>query len=217
MLVDEFDARLAEDVRVSPRYNIAPTQLVPIVLISHGERLIQNANWGLIPSWAKDRSAAARLINARSETVAQKPSFRSAIKRRRCIVPTNGYYEWYRPQHGAKQPFWIHADDGGVLAMAGVFEFWDDPVTHDEVCSMALLTQDAMPNLAQIHDRMPMFLERQAYGAWLDPALTDAAAALALTQLPALESTPISTRVNNARNEGPELLEVVDAEPERLF
>ena len=215
MLVDEFDATFEAQVPVVPRYNIAPTQEILIVTEDQDGRHIGSASWGLVPSWAKDRSAAARMINARSETAVTKPSFRSAVKRRRCLVPATGYYEWYRPERGAKQPFWIHAEDGSVLAMAGLYEHWTDPTSGEELRSVALLTQDATPDLAKIHDRMPVFIEHSAYGQWLNPNQLDGALALELALAPLLDATPIGPAVNNARNEGPQLLQPI--EPEQLL
>lgn len=214
-LVDAFDAELQVSEAILPRYNIAPTQEILIVFVDGAQRVMTTATWGLIPRWSKDRSAAARLINARSETVAEKPSFRDAIRRRRCVVPTTGYYEWYRPASGAKQPFHIHC--GELMAMAGVYEYWTDPDTGEIVRSAAILTQNATPSLASIHDRMPVFVEFDHLAKWLDPQLTDPGEALALTTSLALDSVPVSTAVNNARHEGPELIVPIQAEIEGVL
>lgn len=203
-LVAVFDAELDVAESIVPRYNIAPTQEILIVLEEGDRRIITTAVWGLIPSWAKDRSGSARMINARSETVAEKPSFRAAIRKRRCVIPASGYYEWYRPSSGSKQPFHIHHD--ALLAIAGIYEYWTDPESGEIIRSAAILTQDATPQLAAIHDRMPVFVEESNLGAWLDPTLADPVEALALTTSLELDAVPVSTAVNNARNQGPELV-----------
>lgn len=192
------------------------------------QRQLRTARWGLVPFWAKDPSIGSRMINARVESVAQKPAFRKAFASRRCLVPADGYYEWYTPQPGSdggkrppKQPFFIHPPDGGLLAMAGLYEIWRDPTRNDEdpdrfrwTCTV--LTTSAADDLGHIHDRMPMFVEKDRYAAWLDPTCDQAADLLSLL-VPAapgrLEAYPVSTQVNNVRNNGPELLDPIAVEP----
>jgi putative SOS response-associated peptidase YedK len=179
--------------------------------------------WGLVPSWAKDPKGGARMINARSESVAEKPAFRRAVNARRCLIPADGWYEWQRgPEH--KQPYYTHHADGSSLAMAGIWEYWkpkDDP--EGQVPGRAghgLGAHDLRGGvLAQVHDRMPLLLPPSAWDAWLDPdtgAADDAVAALLAPPAPELiarlELRPVSPLVNSVRNNGPELLAPVAPE-----
>jgi putative SOS response-associated peptidase YedK len=185
--------------------------------------------WGLVPSWAKDPSIGSRMINARMETVAEKPAFRRAFAKRRCLLPADGYYEWYTPESGPKgangkplkQPFYIHPADGGVLAMAGLYELWRDPTREDGdphawLMSATVLTTTAEDAVGMIHDRMPLFVERERWSDWLDPTLDGSTRDLTELLVPAapgrLDAYPVSTAVNNVRNNGPELVEPVAAE-----
>jgi putative SOS response-associated peptidase YedK len=212
-LVEEFDVDDAVPEVLAPDFNMAPTKRAYLVARSesseHPTRTLAVARWGLVPSWAKDPSIGARLINARCETVAEKPSFRSAFARRRCLVPADGYYEW-RGERGAKQPFYLSAADGSVLAMAGIFEWWVDRGRAPEDpqarwLTFAILTRDAVGPAADIHDRMPVMVQSTHRGAWLDPG-TDAQRALADCTAPNLVAVPVSTAVNNVRNNGPDLI-----------
>jgi putative SOS response-associated peptidase YedK len=203
-------------------YNVAPTKLAPLVIgraadetSTPVQRELLTARWGLIPSWAKDASIGSRMINARSETVAEKPAFKKAFARRRALVPADGYYEWYagQPREGekkpAKQPFYITPKDGSVLAMAGLYEFWKDREADDWVVSYTILTTTAEDDLGHVHDRMPLFLEPDAYDTWLDPAprSTDELLGLLVPAAPGrLDAFAVSTAVNNVRNNGPELI-----------
>jgi putative SOS response-associated peptidase YedK len=187
--------------------------------------------WGLVPFWAKDPKIGSRMINARVETVGEKPAFREAFAKRRCLLPADGYYEWYAPQSGVakaggKQPFYIRRRDSGTLAMAGLYEFWldktkerDDPAAWLRTCTV--ITTTASDAIGEIHDRQPMFVERAAWAAWLDPAEHDADALRGLL-VPSpgsgLEAYPVSTAVNNHRNNGPDLIvPLAEAEPQTLF
>ncbi|MRK03103.1 SOS response-associated peptidase [Aeromicrobium sp. S22] len=226
-----FEADLAGSfVEPEPDYNMAPTKLAPVVIGRRDEatdpsaparRELLTAKWGLIPSWAKDPSIGNRMINARSETVAEKPAFKKAFARRRALVPADGYYEWYagEPAEGkkkpTKQPFYITPKDGSVLAMAGLYEFWKDREADDWVISFTILTTTAEDSLGHVHERMPLFLEPQAYDAWLDPAPrgTDELLGLLIPAAPGrLDAFPVSTAVNNVRNNGPELILPLPAE-----
>lgn len=246
-LVEEFEVERVEvDQPLRPDFNVAPTKSAYAILTraqkphadgsnaqhqGHGEvegndqppaRQLRVLRWGLVPSWAKDVKIGNRMINARSEQAASKPAFRRAMAKRRCIVPADGYYEWYRPEGetGAgkphpKQPFFIGRRDGKTMAMAGVYEFWRDPGVGDPaapdawVVSMAILTTSASDELSGIHDRMPVILEPQDYERWLDPAVDDAHAVADLL-VPAADGLmaayPVSTQVNSVRNNGPDLL-----------
>lgn len=213
-LVDAFDCD-ATGVSGQARFNIAPGQQVLIVVESlddeRARRVIRSVEWGLIPSWSKERPTGRRLINARVETVTEKPSFRSAARKRRCVVPASGYYEWYTPARGAKQPFYIHSDE--LLGMAGIYEYWTDPA-GDTIETVCILTQAASPDLERIHDRMPVFIPREHLDEWLDPERTDGATAVALGIRPPLEATPVSNAVNRPVNDGPALIEPIPVEQE---
>lgn len=218
-LVREFDAGVGVVEQLLPDYNLAPSKSACIVrLDDEGVRVLDLATWGLIPSWSKDAAIAHRLTNARSETAAEKPSFRSALARRRCIVPAQGYYEWYRP---SKQPFYIHAAGGGLLAMAGLYESWRDPEVVDAPLrrTFTILTREPRTEIAMIHDRMPVLLSREHWQGWLDPAtpvdrvipMMDPAG-LVQGAVGMLDAYPVSTSVNAVRNNGPALIEPISAE-----
>ncbi|GLW06314.1 DUF159 family protein [Microtetraspora sp. NBRC 13810] len=216
-----MDAAPEEELR--PDYNVAPTKKVYAVLSrvpkeSGSDRAVRQLRvlrWGFVPSWAKDPSIGSRMINARMETVAEKPAYRKAFAARRCLLPADGYFEWYQVDKKRKQPYYIHPADGGVMAMAGLYEFWrdrgrpdDDPEAWLVTCTV--LTTQAEDELGRIHDRMPMLVEPDRWADWLDPHLTepDRARALLVPASPdRLAAHPVSTAVNNVRNNGPELLE----------
>lgn len=206
-------------------YNVAPTKRIYTVMDRAEEgdkkaRELRVVRWGLVPSWAKDPSGGSRMINARAETVATKPAFRSAFKRRRCIIPADGYYEWLPGT--PKRPFYIHPTDGGILAFAGIYELWRDKSLPDDaepawLWTGSIITTDATDDLGQIHDRMPMLVTADRWEEWLDPENHDTAHLLA-TMLPAvpsaasgLTSFAVSTAVNSVRNNGPELIEPAPA------
>jgi putative SOS response-associated peptidase YedK len=223
-LAVEFEIDELTTTQLRPDYNVAPTKPVYIVAerfmpdqdeSDQGVRMLRVARWGLVPGWAKDPSIGARMINARSETAAQKPSFRSAVTKRRCLIPADGYYEWraaVEPK-GRKQPFYIHPADTASLAMAGLYEWWRDP-TRDEadedawLLTCAVLTTSALGNLAEIHDRMPGTIAPADWDAWLDPQhrvdVTDFLERGWREQRFAVDA--VSTAVNNVRNNGPELI-----------
>jgi putative SOS response-associated peptidase YedK len=209
-------------LNLQARFNIAPTQAIVAVTVSReaGGNTATLFQWGLVPSWAKDVSIGAKMINARGETVAEKPAFRAAFRRRRCLIPASGFYEWQKRGDGPKQPFWITAADGGLLTFAGLWESWISPA-GDELQTCTIITNTANDSLAPIHARMPVILAPADFDAWLDLRdETDTAAASALLR-PAPDATttaqPVSTRVNNVRNDDANLIEPVDqsaAEPE---
>jgi len=185
-------------------------------------RELRVVRWGLVPSWAKDISIGSRMINARAETVSEKPSFRKAFSSRRCLLPADGYYEWQAPAAGTKgpkQPYFICRPDHGVLAFAGLYELWRDrAIAQDDpsawLWTAAIITTTAPDELGEIHDRMPMVIDPASWADWLDPANTDAAdvrALLAPAATIGLISYPVSLAVNSVRNNGPEL--VKEAEP----
>lgn len=221
-LAAEFDAIADGSVlELMASFNVAPTDRVPVVLERTGEppertRQLHAARWGLIPSWAKDRSGGAKMINARIETVADKPAFRGPVVRRRCVIPASGYYEWQRGSGGAKRPFYLHPS-AGRLAMAGVFDWWrDDSVPAEDparwVLSASVLTTTPAPSLAHIHDRMPVMLTPDVVPDWLDRANEDAAALLDLARAAServggsLVTRPVGPEVGNVRHNHPGLM-----------
>jgi putative SOS response-associated peptidase YedK len=210
-----FHAQQLPDVELPPRYNVAPTAESYIVLDHDGTRAVDVARWGLVPSWSKDASRAGRMINARSETVAEKPAYRSAFKRRRCVVPVDGYYEWQAGAAGSrplKQPFFIHAKNHDLLALAGLYEDWHGP--GGSLRTFTVLTQEPPSWLGGIHDRMPVIVQPDRWQPWLSPETseTDLDGLLAdITRHSAqgLQAYPVATLVNRATNEGPHLAESI--------
>ncbi len=192
------------------RWNIAPGTDIPVVRIAAGgARELVSLRWGLVPSWAKDRSIGQRLMNARAETLTEKPAFRVAFKRRRCLVPADGYYEW-RVVTGGKQPYFVHAASGRPFAMAGLWEHWVDPETGAALESCVIVTREAAGIVREIHGRMPVIVPADAFAAWLNPAEDGAAmlaTLLANEQGAGLEAYAVSRRVNSPRNEGAVLTE----------
>lgn len=202
--------QLTEIPKLKPRYNIAPTQPVAAVRISPntGDRELTFFNWGLIPRWAKDPTIGSRMINARSETAAEKPSFRVAFKYRRCLVPADGFYEWQKT-NGQKQPVRIQMSDGGLFAFAGLWEHWASP-DGSEIESCTLLTTEPNERLRTVHNRMPVILSPKDYDLWLDPGAQHPGEVQPLLRpYPAEEMAyyPVSTHVNDPRNEDPLCIE----------
>jgi len=199
---------------LAPRYNIAPTQPVAAVRINRDtkERELTHLHWGLIPSWAKDPGIGSRMINARSETAAEKPSFRGAFKYRRCLVPADGFYEWQK-LNGRKQPVRIHMKDGQPFAIAGLWEHWMDP-GGSEIESVTLLTTTPNELLEPVHNRMPVILAPEDYELWLDlGAQHPGEVQHLLGPYPAegMDFYPVSTHVNNPHNEDPQCIEPLAA------
>lgn len=189
-----------------PRYNIAPTQTAPVVVRNSPNR-VEMMRWGLIPSWAKDASIGNRMINARAETVAEKPAFRASLRSRRCLVPASGFYEWKRDEAG-KTPHFIHLVDEPLFAFAGLYDVWRDPDGR-AVRSYTILTTEPNALMASIHNRMPVILRREDEGEWLDPENTAPEHLLPLLRpYPAreMEAYPVSKRVNSPTNDTPDLL-----------
>ena len=191
----------------APRYNIAPTQAV-IVVNDDGTRHLTEMRWGLIPSWAKDPAIGNRMINARAETVATKPAFRAALRKRRCLIPADGFYEW-QPAGRRKQPVYIALKSREPFGFAGLWESWDAP-EGEEIRTCTIITTEANELLKPIHDRMPVILMREAEAVWLDPAIQEPARLLPLlTPYPAqeMEANPVSTKVNNPATDGSACIE----------
>ena len=229
-LVEEFEIPTAPAETLGPDYNVAPTKKVYVVVDRPEHRSLEIARWGLVPSWAKDPSIGSRMINARAETVAEKPAYRRAFAKRRCLVPADGFFEWYLPTEPdapvgkggkpLKQPFFIHPTDGSSLAMAGLYEWWRDPTRADDDpqawrLTCTVITTTASDEVGRIHDRMPMTIAREDWATWLDPDLGAEAATPLLAPATALrlEAYPVSTLVNSVRNNGPELIAPLDPTP----
>lgn len=206
----------------TPRYNIAPSQPVTAIVDGgQGERRIGSLRWGLIPRWAKDATIAQHTINARAETVAERPSFRTALRRRRCLIPADGFYEW-RVVDGRKQPVRFVAADGGLFAFAGLWESWrrspdaagekpgpDSDTGADIIYTCTIITTTANDVVRPVHHRMPVIIPPEQYDLWLDRETVAPQAVLPLLRPyrdDALRAYAVSTAVNNARNEGPDLI-----------
>ncbi len=229
-LVEELEVEDDETGGLEQDWNLAPTKEAPVVLERAPRedrdaapvRQLRRLVWGLVPSWSKDRSSGARMINARADSVLTKPAFKRAAGVRRALVPADGWYEWQQSPHATdekgkprKQPFLMTRRDGDRVAFAGLYEFWKDPAAEPDAAdawltTFTIVTTAAEPGLDRIHDRMPVVLERGAWDTWLDPALTDLSAVGDLLVPPAagrFVCVPVSTAVNSARNNGPELVE----------
>jgi putative SOS response-associated peptidase YedK len=202
--------RYVEQPNFPPRYNVAPTQPIPIVRLEEGKRHFALVRWGLIPSWVKDPKNFSLLINARGESVADKPAFRAAMKRRRCLIPADGFYEWRRAGD-RKVPYYVRLKGGGPLAFAGLWESWMGP-NGEEMETAAIVTTRANRTLSAIHDRMPVIVPPEGFDLWLDCAKVDATTAAALIA-PAreglLEIYEVSPAVNRTANDSAKLIEPV--------
>lgn len=226
---EDIALQFAADGTTTPflpaQWNISPTS--PIYFVNSVPRKIEVAAWGLIPSWSKDNLRASNTINARVESITEKPSFRSAFRSRRCLIPASGYYEWatelgrYKP----KQPFFIYNEDNSLLPMAGIYEEWRNPETGEMVTSAAIITRESTGIIAPIHHRMPIMLPRDRWDQWLAPVTIAEKQVPDYLDLLELDSPdaglafrPVSSAVNNARNSGPALAEGIElGEPETLF
>ena len=198
-----------------PRYNIAPSQPVAIVRnTARGDRELALVRWGLIPSWVKDPREFRMMINARSETAVEKPSFRSAMRHRRCLVPTDGFYEWTGAA-GAKRPHLVRPRDRSPMGMAGIYDHWQG-ADGSEIESMAILTTTANRAMSGLHDRMPVVIAPEHFDAWLDCRSGSAKHVDVLLHAPPedlLQIVEVSRKLNNPRNEGPEVQEPVSSPP----
>ncbi len=230
-LYGAFDIEEVIGDDLAPSWNIAPTDQVRAVMERRPRgagasdrapvRQLRTVRWGLVPSWSKDKKGAARLINARRETVTEKPAFRKAAGLRRCLLPADGYYEWQKTSAG-KIPYFLHTADKGQLAFAGLYELWPDPALPEDdpgkwLWTAAVITQQATDTLGEIHDRCPVIVPEQLRDAWLDCSSGEPAVAgklLAQMPDPDLQPRVVSTAVNSVRNDGPELIEPVGA-PDR--
>lgn len=214
-----FDAEPPAEAALDANYNVAPTSDIYVVLEDGGIRRVASHHWGLVPVWAKDPGIGSRMINARSEGLAGKNAFKHAYKKRRCIVPVDGFYEWRKiPGQKTKQPYFIHRPDEEPLAFAGLWEEWKGPDRDGSEClrSATIITTEANETMAPVHDRMPVVLPPTAWDEWLDPDGADIES-LERLLVPAppqiLTLRPVSTDVGNVRNRGPHLIEPVEIEP----
>jgi putative SOS response-associated peptidase YedK len=205
VLAAQFE--LQQEFELPPRYNIAPTQQVSAIRMDTSGRRLEMLKWGLLPFWAKDASISARLINARSETLSEKPAFRAAFKSRRCLIPSNGFYEWTKNK-GQKQPYLIKLTEGSLFAFAGLWEHWESKDGVD-VESCTIITTHANELVQPLHDRMPVILKNKDYALWLDPIAKREILQPLLIPYPSEEmnSYPVSSNVNKATYDSPDSIE----------
>jgi putative SOS response-associated peptidase YedK len=225
-LTSELDVEEVVGEELDPSWNVAPTDPVRIVVQRTPRdaadddaqvRQLRTARWGLVPSWSRDPKGGAKMINARIETVSQKPAFKAAAARRRCLVPALGYYEWQKTDSG-KVPHFLHDPDGRLLAMAGLYELWRDPALADDdpnrwLWTCTIITQQATDLLGEIHDRNPVVVPQELRADWLDCSSDDPATAARLLELiPEARLDPyiVSAAVGSVKNNGPQLIDPVD-------
>jgi putative SOS response-associated peptidase YedK len=202
-----------EQPNFPPRHNVAPTQPVPVVMIEHGARHFRLMRWGFLPAWVKDVSKFTLLINARAETVREKPAFKNAIKRRRCLIPADGYYEW-QAREGRKRPHFIHRRDGEPMGLAGLAETWIGP-NGEELDTVAIVTAAANADLAQLHHRVPVTIRPEDFDRWLDCSADEAETVMALLTAPwegEFAWHEVSIRVNYVANDDAQLMLPITAE-----
>ncbi len=212
LIIEQFDAQLGPDLQkqMRPRYNVAPTQLFPIM--RGPDRQVDTARWGLVPFWSKDPKGGARMINARSETVATKPAFRAAFKKRRCLVPADGYFEWVKVGK-QKQPYWIRMQSEQPFLMAGLWESWRSEKSEDEppLETFTILTTSSNSVTEEIHDRMPVILYPNDYEAWLDSEKWEVEKLQHMFEphdSSAMKVDPVSDRVNSVRNDDEQCIQI---------
>ena len=217
-LASAFEVEEPPEEVLAPSWNVAPTDPVYAVLRRGDTRLLKVLRWGLVPSWAKDAKGAARLINARRETVTSKPAFRAAYARRRCLLPADGYYEW-QVEGGRKQPWFLTSREGEPLAMAGLYEVWAPEEEGERLWTCTVITTDAADELGHIHDRTPLLVPRADWGRWLDPEVEEPGEHLLVPAVGGqLDAWPVSAAVGNVRNDGPELVQpLAPPPPSTLF
>ncbi|HXH61766.1 MAG TPA: SOS response-associated peptidase [Fimbriimonadaceae bacterium] len=197
---------------IEPQYNIAPTDVVAAVTDRGQGRQLEFFQWGLVPSWAKDPSIGQKLINARAETLAEKPSFKAAFKRRRCLLPADGFYEW-KGEKGHKQPYFIHLRSKQTFALAGLWEEWE--TIDGALATCTIVTTDANEMVSDLHTRMPVLIPPDDFDAWLDPKADGPVALLAPYPSDEMEMHPVAKAVSNPRFKSPEAVEPVG--PDALF
>lgn len=209
----EFQAKLSKTFADKPRYNIAPSQMINAVLNENSETVLTDLKWGLIPHWAKDAEIGNKLINARAETLTEKPSFRDAFKSRRCIIPATGFYEWKKGRDG-KQPYYFYLPEKEVFGFAGLYENWIDKTTGEELQTCTIITTEANDVLKPVHERMPVILKADDYEEWLDEDLKDTmklGKLLVPYSAKEMESYPVSKAVNLPDNDSEELIKDINS------
>ena len=194
---------------VEPRYNLTPGRAVAVVRESEGKRRLDALQWGLIPFWAKDATIGRRLVNARLDSVAEKPAYREAWQRRRCLIPASGFYEWSEPRGGRKRPYFIRPHDEQLLALAGLWERWRTP-NGEKLETCVIVTTDANAQLAPIHDRMPLLIPRDAQALWLDPKSSLYDVLKLAERPPKLDAHPVGFGVNDPKNDDETLIAPVE-------
>lgn len=204
-----FDATPANDLPDVPNYNVCPTVQIPVVTSDDGSRHLRAMRWGFIPHWYKKPSGGPLLINARSETIAEKPAFRNACRERRCLIPTTGFYEWKREEGQTPQPWWVTRADGETMIFAGIWQTWENG--DDVLTTCAIVTTDANAAMAPIHHRLPVILTPDQWPLWLGEAGKGAATCMKSAPEDALRFQRVSTSVNSNRATGPELINPIDA------
>jgi putative SOS response-associated peptidase YedK len=209
VLAEHFDV---PEVPRLPRFNIAPAQAVPVVRATPKGRALVMLRWGLIPSWANDPAVGNRMVNARAETVAEKPAYRAAFRKRRCLIPADGFFEWGAGPGGRKQPVYFRMEDESPFAFAGVWEVWSKGDGMVESCALITTTPNGL--VAPVHNRMPTILAPEAYSRWLDPRVSDLSSLAALLRsYPASEMVayPVGRMVNDPRHDGPDCIAPIGA------
>jgi putative SOS response-associated peptidase YedK len=212
----------APSFEIRPSYNVAPTQEILVIVQQEENRHFKKRRWGLVPFWAKDISIGAKMINARAETVASKPAFRAAFKKRRCLIPANGFYEWQRAT-GGKQPYYFGLPSGEPFAFAGLYEVWEDQAAPPEAApykSCAIITMEASDSVKEVHTRMPVILKPEVYDEWLDPEISDAGRIEEILRrgcMRDLKRHPVSKLVNNVGNNSRECMAPLKAGGDSIF
>ncbi len=215
-LQTHFEVEEPPEQVLRPKWNVAPTDPVYAVLQRDARRQLRVVRWGLVPSWAKDPKVGARFINSRRETVADKPAFRAAYARRRCLLPADGYYEW-KKEGIAKQAWYLTSRDGAPLAMAGLYDVWRAP-DGERLWTCTVITTDAPDEHGDIHDRTPLLVPREDWRCWLDPDVEDPGGDLLVPGTPGvLDAWPVGPEVGNVRNDGPQLVAPLRREPQTLL
>ncbi len=218
MLRERFG--LGEDIELRRRFNVAPTdEVVAVTTTKEGAPRGDVLRWGLVPFWSKDPSAGAKMINARAETVAERPAFRDALETRRCLIVADGFYEWQRRPGEPKQPYWITRGDHAPFAFAGLWAIWRNAETDELLRTCTIITTRPNSTVAELHDRMPVILPADAEGLWLahDTPREQALALLEPLPADAVDMRPVSRAVNDVRNDGPECLDPPEEPPPTLF
>jgi len=210
-LQDNFNIQTAE-AEIPPNFNVAPTQEIFTIIKHDNENILERLHWGLVPFWAKDVSIGSRMINARAETVSSKPSFRNAFKKRRCLIPASGFYEW-KGEKGNKQPYYITISSVEPFAFAGLWESWTDKDDESVYKSCTIITTDASDNIRELHNRMPVILDQKVYEKWLDVEMQDPKEIENILRKDIVHDMKfysVSTLVNSVKNNDPECIKPLD-------